>query len=220
MTEEEWLTSTNQFALLGHAHAQGWERKVRLYSCACCRFANRIHQNDWITKAVERAELYADRKLAASTMERWQREANKRWRGSGQGLQPLPPIAGVYLAVHDACEMTEDGHYYWSWKRLSSRPESSGQQTEAAVQALLLPLLRDIFGNPFRPVTFDPAWRTSDVMLLAKGIYADKAFDRMPILADALQDAGCDAAELLDHCCGPGPHVRGCWAVDLVLGKS
>jgi hypothetical protein len=79
-------------------------------------------------------------------------------------------------------------------------------------------LFRDIFGNPFRPVSLDPAWLTSTVVLLAKGIYDDRAFDRLPILADALQDAGCDNDDILGHCRGPGPHVRGCWVVDLVLG--
>jgi hypothetical protein len=57
-------------------------------------------------------------------------------------------------------------------------------------------------------------------MALAEGIYADRAFDRLPILADALEDAGCDAAELLTHFRGPGVHARGCWALDLVLGKA
>ena len=81
-------------------------------------------------------------------------------------------------------------------------------------------LARDIFGNPFRPVPFDPAWRTTAVVPLAEGIYAERAFDRLPVLADALQDAGCEDEELLGHCRGPGPHVRGCWVVDLVLGKE
>ena len=82
-------------------------------------------------------------------------------------------------------------------------------------------LVRDIFGNPFRPITFDPAWRTSDVMLLGNGIYAERAFDRMPILADALQDAGCDSDDLLNHLRDANAtHVRGCWALDLVLGKE
>jgi hypothetical protein len=80
--------------------------------------------------------------------------------------------------------------------------------------------LRDTFGNPFRPVTLDPAWLTSTVLQLATGIYADRAFDRLPILADALQDAGCESADILAHCRGPGPHVRGCWVVDRVLGKG
>jgi hypothetical protein len=80
-------------------------------------------------------------------------------------------------------------------------------------------LLRCIFANPFRPITFNSAWRTSTVLALATGIYEEKAFDRMPILANALQDAGCDSADILDHCRGPGPHVKGCFVVDLILSK-
>jgi hypothetical protein len=85
---------------------------------------------------------------------------------------------------------------------------------------LLPSLLRDIFGNPFHPVIFDPRWRTADVVGLARGIYEERAFDRLPLLADALLDAGCDDEHLLAHVRGPGPHARGCWAVDLVLGKQ
>jgi hypothetical protein len=81
-------------------------------------------------------------------------------------------------------------------------------------------LLRCIFENPFRPVLLDPSWLTSTVVALAQGIYEERAFERMPILADALQDAGCDNADILDHCRGGGTHVRGCWVVDLVLGKE
>ena len=81
-------------------------------------------------------------------------------------------------------------------------------------------LLRDIFGNPFRPVVADPAWLTPTAVAIATAIYADRAFDRMPILADALEEAGCVNADLLLHCCGAGPHVRGYWIVDLLLGKE
>jgi hypothetical protein len=95
-------------------------------------------------------------------------------------------------------------------------------RTAGALQKLLghAELFRDIFGNPFRPVTVDPEWRTVAVLALATGIYDDRAFDRMPILADALEDAGCDSDDIINHCRGPGPHVRGCWVVDLILGKS
>ena len=79
-------------------------------------------------------------------------------------------------------------------------------------------LLRDTFGDRFRSVAIDRGWRTTDVLGVARGIYDERAFDRLPILADALQDAGCADGELLGHCRGPGPHARGCWAVDLVLG--
>ena len=81
-------------------------------------------------------------------------------------------------------------------------------------------LVRDIFGNPFRPITLLPEWRTSTVIALASQMYESRDFSSMPILADALQDAGCDSAEVLDHCRGEGPYVRGCWVVDLVLGKE
>ena len=81
-------------------------------------------------------------------------------------------------------------------------------------------LLRDVFGNPFRPVAFDPGWRTEPVIALARQMYDGRDFGPMPVLADALDDAGCDHPDILSHCRGPGPHVRGCWVVDLVLGKA
>jgi hypothetical protein len=95
--------------------------------------------------------------------------------------------------------------------------DEAAQLRELGVQCMLL---RDVFGNPFRSVAVDAAWLTSDVVALARGIYDERAFDRMPILADALQDAGCDNDDILTHCRGSGPHVRGCWVVDLLLGKE
>jgi hypothetical protein len=82
-------------------------------------------------------------------------------------------------------------------------------------------VVRDVVGNPFRPVAFDPAWRTDTAMSLAHGMYESREFGAMPILADALQDAGCDSDDILSHCRDAnGVHVRGCWVVDLVLGKQ
>ena len=81
-------------------------------------------------------------------------------------------------------------------------------------------LLRDMIGNPFRPIAFNPVWLTPNVIELAQAIYDDRAFDRMPELADALHEAGCACDEILSHCRRPGPHVRGCWVVDLILRKE
>ncbi len=67
---------------------------------------------------------------------------------------------------------------------------------------------------------FQPAWRSETVVALASGIYAERAFDRLPILADALEEAGCNHPDVLAHCRGSGPHARGCWVVDLVLNRS
>jgi hypothetical protein len=92
-----------------------------------------------------------------------------------------------------------------------------GRKAEETAHAVLL---RDIFGNPFRPVTFSTSWQTDTAVSLARQMYDSRDFSAMPILADALQDAGCDNDDILNHCRGAGSHVRGCWVVDLVLGKE
>jgi hypothetical protein len=84
----------------------------------------------------------------------------------------------------------------------------------------MIAVLHDVAGHAFRPVTFDPAWRTSTVVALAQQMYDSRDFALMPILGDALQDAGCGHADILDHCRSAGPHVRGCWVVDLILDKN
>jgi hypothetical protein len=91
------------------------------------------------------------------------------------------------------------------------------KQGEERVQSALF---RDIFGNPFRPTTLNPSWLTSTVLALAQQMYDSRDFSPMPILADALQDAGCDNEDILNHCRQPGEHTRGCFVVDLLLGKT
>jgi len=117
-----------------------------------------------------------------------------------------PPFDAVAVAAQRAAGVRAD-----------AEGTNAAAESESEAQ---LHLLRDIFGNPFRPAAIDPSWLTSTVVALARGIYEERAFDRMPILADALQDAGCDNEDVLGHCRGPEPHVRGCWVVDLLLGKE
>ncbi len=90
----------------------------------------------------------------------------------------------------------------------------------AAHKAAQANLVRDLFGNPFRPVTLDPMALTPTVEQFAESVYDDRSFERLPILADALEEAGCTDAAILGHCRGPGPHARGCWVLDLLLGKQ
>jgi hypothetical protein len=87
----------------------------------------------------------------------------------------------------------------------------------------LCDLFQDIFGNPFQHISVRPAWlrwNGGAILKLDQAIYRDRTFDRLPILADALEDAGCTDRAILAHLRGPGPHVRGCWVVDLLLGKQ
>jgi hypothetical protein len=99
--------------------------------------------------------------------------------------------------------------------------EVSSDEYTTAFEGKLCSALRDIFGNPFRPVSFSPEWRTDTAVALARTMYESRDFSAMPILADALQEAGCDGDAVLTHCRDTGQvHVRGCWVVDLVLGKE
>jgi hypothetical protein len=98
---------------------------------------------------------------------------------------------------------------------------ASGGLFNEARNAAAVTLMREMFGNPFRPVAFSPEWRTDDAVALARQMYESRDFGAMPILADALQDAGCDNEAILSHCrAATLTHVRGCWVVDLVLAKA
>jgi hypothetical protein len=142
-----------------------------------------------------------------------------RWYGRARDYVPIHPGARVLAAggsLRIICEL-EVCHQY----QLRGMEATDRDGIIKAGEAQQMQLLRDIVGNPFRPVSLDPSWHTSDVLALARGIYDDRACDRMPILADALQDAGCDNPDVLNHCRDTNQvHVRGCWVVDLLLGKE
>ncbi len=118
----------------------------------------------------------------------------------------------VFLPPEHSCLFTMP-----TWQ--AARESSEGSSGRRAM-TILADDFRCIFGNPFRPVVFAPSWRSETAVALAAGIYEERAFDRLPILADALEEAGCDHPDVLSHCRGPGPHARGCWVVDGVLGKE
>jgi hypothetical protein len=124
----------------------------------------------------------------------------------------------IAVTCKDATE--ED---WWEWDFSGGPPDPLYQSTRTAVQQGFPSLLREIVGNPFRsPSIIDPfwlAWNDGTVPKIAQGIYNERAFDRLPVLADALLDAGCTDPDLLDHLRGPGPHVRGCHVLDLLLGR-
>jgi hypothetical protein len=108
---------------------------------------------------------------------------------------------------------------------LLSRESRAGWQTSAPlrekkpIRKEQVGLVREVFGDPFRELKFDPAWRRGDVVAMAKAIASEGTFEDMPILADALEDVGCDEPAVLTHLRGGGRHVLGCWALDLVRGR-
>ena len=114
--------------------------------------------------------------------------------------------------------LAESEHTHWPGRERDLR--DAGDMAAADEIEYQAALLRDVIGNPFRRVTFHRAWRTSTAVALGRRMYESRDFTPMPNLADALRRAGCECAEVLAHCRGPGPHVRGCWVVDLVLGTE
>src|SRR5262249_52160199 len=106
-----------------------------------------------------------------------------------------------------------------AWSAAADTCRDVAEEHELIKPAEQHAILLDLFGNPFRPVVLDPVWRTQTMTQIATTIYDERAFDHLPILADALEEAGCADAALLGHLRGPGPHVRGCWVVDQLLGK-
>ena len=121
----------------------------------------------------------------------------------------------VWVKWHPVTARKAEKAANWTIRRTQRWEEPSAEEAEQHQVVLL----RDLLGNPYQPVAVDPAWMTPTVRALAQAIHKERAFDRLPILADALEDAGCTDAEILSHLRGPGPHVRGCWALDLILGK-
>lgn len=192
MTEEEWLTAAAAIRMFEFVSPAASERKLRLAICDAVR-RDPTAQSMNARRSVELGDRLADGQLSAAELTAFNRKTRIRQGSQWLALTTNPP-ATLRLIVR-----------------------STGDE----LAPHLPPLFRDVFGNPFRPVELDPSWLTSTVVALAEGIYAEKAFDRMPILADALQDAGCDSDALLNHCRDPlAAHVRGCWAVDLLTGRS
>ena len=128
------------------------------------------------------------------------------------------PESHVAVLPHDLFGCTASVAAWTAMNRVSFVKSRDG--TRSQERFYQCNLLRDIFGNPFQPITLDPVCVTSTVQQLANSIYQDRAFDRMPILGDALEEAGCDNAAILEHCPSGNEHVRGCWVLDLVLGKE
>jgi hypothetical protein len=213
MTEAEWLGGTDPQAMLKFLGSKGSDRKLRLFACGCCRRIQDLFPKPDLLHHVETSEQVADDEIDRECLEgSW-----NLLRLTSEYHEEGPPYAinAVWSAV-DANAM--DAARGAAEEAAAAREDvDETDKEELAAQAALL---RDIFGNPFRPVTVDPAWQTATVVSLAQAIYAERAFDRLPILADALEDAGCGNQDILEHCRQPGEHVRGCWVVDLILSKD
>jgi hypothetical protein len=209
MTEQEWLECQDPQPMLHFVRHRASPRQLRLFACACLRLIWDALPGDWARNAVELGERYADELLDDEEREVRHLELHRTLRQESGSRARLGQMAAHLLSP-----------------RLF--PSDVAARAVTGPASHLIPrqqttLLRDIVGNPFHRVKYEFSWSIRSGNLasrLAEGIYQEKAFDRLPILADALEDAGCDNTEILSHCRVAGPHVLGCWVVDLISNKQ
>jgi hypothetical protein len=218
MTEGEWLACSDPTAMLGFLHFRASDRQYRLFAVACARD--------------ELARARAGQGFFHFGEEYGAEGADLFWR-------PERGYEAAMLAAESAADGGPRQHFprwYVGWgveaesiayAALGHDPDGlvaiPAERIAATVRRYTnhpAVYLRDIFGNPFRPVAFSRDWRTDTTVALARRMYEERDFFAMPILADALEEVGCDHEDILDHCRGRVPHVRGCWVVDLLVAKE
>lgn len=186
-------------------------RKFRLFYCACCRIRWSLLPA-LAQQAVETVERYADGLGNAKQL----RAARRTAETVARATQPVP-YADAYNPAE--WEVTNTVRLVIAAAAVNARLRLGSVSSAWPVSGVeQVTLLRELFGNPFHPISVEPSWLTPTVLTLAHIVRTERAFELMPVLGDALQDAGCDNAEVIDHCYGPGPHVTGCWLVDRLSG--
>jgi hypothetical protein len=224
MTEEEWLNEQygaqrmigGLDSLRFHRTKTG-RRKLRLYAVGCGLIVADKLPDERLRQAIHIAERYADGLALKAEL-----------AAIRSKVHPLRSSLGpfrnesieVQVAVDIAVAATEHNPKDAAFYIPTTRMPLAGKFPWEKAKAVLCRMLRRIVGNPFRPVAFAPEWRTTVAVGIAAQIYESREFGNLPVLADALEDAGCDHPAVLAHCREPGEHARGCWVVDGVLGKG
>ena len=227
MTEAEWLTCGNARTMLTFLGGKPGERKLRLFTCACWRRRWPGPAEPRSARAVEVAEQLGDGRCGGPELETAQEAAREATAEAGVALNAVTWGAdrAAFRATQDrqrrawAAEWTCQGSPFAAEHVLRLAQEGATKKQRAGCAELV----REVFGNPFRAVAADPTWLTWNgglVATLAASIYDERRFGDLGVLADALEEAGCGAGELLAHCRSPGPHVLGCWALDALIGKG
>ena len=247
MIEAEWLASSSPEPMLEFVRQTVSDRKVRLFAVACCRRVWSSLEHEEFRDAVLKAESFADGLVDKAEMVQAHQKAVVIFRDLHDGKDNGPgaaltasgvvgPRKTVFQRIADALDdpWWEDefdkgdrlapalvtarsaaraAAHLQGFRNVLDSPATILEQREQAA------LMRCLFGNPFRPISrFD--WATSEVRALADSMYTERAFDRMPLLGDALSAAGCTNSSMIEHCRLGGEHARGCWVLDTVLGKE
>jgi hypothetical protein len=225
MTEAEWRTCTSPEAILNFLTSKASPRKLRLYAIGCCRRIWRELADDRCLYAVEVAQRFVDGRASEADLFAAGQMVVSVARILGDPHSPASEATYSRGGAAWAATRMPAWHAAWdaAWDaRVVARDCIAGTdwEKERRWQAALL---LDLFANPFHTVRIDPTWLVQGdgaVANLARVIYDEDRFGDLPILADALEEAGCTSTEMLSHCRAAQPHYRGCWVVDAVLGME
>ena len=250
MNEAEWLACTDPKPMLELLYFKVRVRKLRLFACACCRRVWSLLHDERSQRVVEVAERYAGSFVPEVERSRAREEAfyvekHILLEGGANSAAEMAASAAGYAGAgdEDFYRSPEGDEFTASWgaaycaaesvvydvHRVPRRADWTRLQAQArrVEQAAQASILRDIIGNPFRPIHFDLASRLPAVLTLATAAYEDRILpactldpERLAVLADALEESGCTDADILGHLRGSGPHVRGCHVLDLLLEKT
>jgi hypothetical protein len=227
MNEREWLSGTDPTLMLDYLRGSGRasERKLRLFAVACCRRLGHLALGDTVREAIEVAERFADGHATADDLQQAAAQAKWYQRGYPFGVRARAAVRACSLDARDAASAT--GHVVFAVYAAAGRSHSV-RKAESAEHG---DLLRCIIGNPFCVTALiGPAaltWNDGCIVKLAQAAYQERSLPdgrldnaHLAVLADALEESGYSDAQLLEHLRGPGPHVRGCHAIDAILGRA
>jgi hypothetical protein len=234
MTEQEWSACTSPDAMLDALGDQMSARTLRYFLVACARRVLPASPDDDMLRALAVAEQFAEGTVSRSRLSQARSALKTHHPARVARWAPLytPHIRSVpawHATREQIVRAARDGAACCAWSSTRGMTSSGSlymtfPAEELAAQASLL---RDIFGNPFQPVSLSPGALTPTVRTLAQAAYDERILPRgeldparLTILADALEEAGCDDTDLLEHLRGPGPHVRGCFVLDLLLDQE
>lgn len=220
MTEAEWLACTDPIPMLEFLEWVASDRKPRLFGAACCRASWSLMLEPEIRRAVELSEAFVD--------------DAEVWHALEEAVQQVEDINMEVFEIGWGGGATTPGLWYRTAavveatrhpvrvKFIPAKLALAAEEmaAEYPLQGEDIRLVHEIFGNPFRLAPLDSAWMTPTAVALSQKVYDSLDFSLLPIVADALEEAGCNDTDLLDHCRQPGPHARGCWVVDLLTGKE
>jgi len=228
MTEADWLTEIDLTGMQEHVKPRATPRQWRLFACGCIRELGYLLTVRRARDAFFVAERFADGRATLTELARAHGEAVAAHQSlfgpnsdrDAYGAEVFGRVSCVHSALV-ALTRKEEGAFVASLAGQALLLRDYIDSTWAKrINRLQCDLLRDLFGNPFRPARLPKAWVRAagrDAISIARGIYEDRSFDELPILADALFDANCPSEEMIRHCQEPGVHGRGCWVIDALM---